>query len=165
MISGTLSIGKQEEADPCRACEVKAGGPKMISMAESLTRARRLILGGNIYNATELAGAFGDLGTLIPFVIGYIVVDRLDPVGILVSLGILKILWSILQNSGTNPTDESYRRCCNLQSWYSHARHDLGSGIFSAFVWIILALTGAVSWLNRITAKPVIRGIMLGPRH
>jgi len=28
MIAGTLSVGKQEEADPCRACEAKAGGPE-----------------------------------------------------------------------------------------------------------------------------------------
>lgn len=52
---------------------------------------KRVIFGGNVYNTPKFAGAFGDLGTLIPFVVGYIVVSKIDPVGILVSLGILKI--------------------------------------------------------------------------
>jgi MFS superfamily sulfate permease-like transporter len=37
-----------------------------------------------------------------------------------------------------------------------------GSGLFSTVLWAILALSGAVEWLNKITAKPVLRGIMLG---
>jgi len=49
------------------------------------------IFGGNKYNFTKFAGAFGDLGTLVPFVVGYVVINKIDPVGILVSLGILKI--------------------------------------------------------------------------
>ena len=36
----------------------------------------------------EWAGAFGDLGTLIPFVVAYIAVVRMDPFGILFSFGI-----------------------------------------------------------------------------
>jgi hypothetical protein len=37
-----------------------------------------------------------------------------------------------------------------------------GSGIFTAVFWLVMGLTGAVSWLHKITAKPIIRGIMLG---
>jgi MFS superfamily sulfate permease-like transporter len=37
-----------------------------------------------------------------------------------------------------------------------------GSGIFTAAFWLVMGLTGAVSWLHKITAKPIIRGIMLG---
>ena len=36
-------------------------------------------LGGNRFDRAELAGAFGDLGTLVPFVVGYITIARLDP--------------------------------------------------------------------------------------
>ena len=48
--------------------------------------------GGNAYNLRELAGAFGDLGTLIPFLVGYITISKMDPVGILVSFGLFKII-------------------------------------------------------------------------
>ena len=37
-----------------------------------------------------------------------------------------------------------------------------GSGIFTAVFWLVMGLTGAVSWLHKITAKPIVRGIMLG---
>jgi hypothetical protein len=33
-------------------------------------------LGGNRFDRSELAGAFGDLGTLVPFVVGYITMVR-----------------------------------------------------------------------------------------
>ena len=46
----------------------------------------------NDYNKMEFAGAFGDLGTLIPFVVGYITINKMDPLGILVAFGLLKIL-------------------------------------------------------------------------
>ncbi len=36
---------------------------------------------GNRYNRLEWAGAFGDLGTLIPFITGYILIMKLDPLG------------------------------------------------------------------------------------
>jgi hypothetical protein len=42
---------------------------------------RRWAIGGNCYDHVELAGAFGDLGTLIPFVVGYIATNQLDPLG------------------------------------------------------------------------------------
>ena len=48
---------------------------------------------GNEYSIKELAGAFGDLGTLIPFVVGYITVNQMDPAGILIAFGLFK-LWA-----------------------------------------------------------------------
>ena len=39
------------------------------------------------FNRMEWAGAFGDLGTLIPFVVAYVTLLRLEPGGILVSFG------------------------------------------------------------------------------
>ena len=41
----------------------------------------------NRFNGAELAGAFGDLGTLIPFVVAYIKLLDLDPAGILLGFG------------------------------------------------------------------------------
>src|SRR5579863_5999962 len=46
---------------------------------------------GNRFNAAELAGAFGDLGTLIPFVVAYIKLLGLDPAGMLLAFGVSMI--------------------------------------------------------------------------
>src|SRR2546421_7490132 len=48
-------------------------------------------IAGNEFDRSELAGAFGDLGTLIPFVVGYITINRLDPQGVLLGFGLLAV--------------------------------------------------------------------------
>ncbi len=47
--------------------------------------------GRNACNVRDLAGAFGDLGTVIPFLVGHLTVSKMDPVGVLVAFGLFKI--------------------------------------------------------------------------
>src|SRR5579864_8856823 len=42
----------------------------------------------NRFDRMEWAGAFGDLGTLIPFVVAYLAVVKMQPFGVLFSLGV-----------------------------------------------------------------------------
>jgi MFS superfamily molybdate transporter len=51
-------------------------------------------LGGNRFDRSELAGAFGDLGTRVPFVVGYITIARLDPQGMLLGFRLLALATS-----------------------------------------------------------------------
>jgi MFS superfamily sulfate permease-like transporter len=37
-----------------------------------------------------------------------------------------------------------------------------GSGIFTGLFWLLMGLTGAITWIEKITTKPVVRGIMVG---
>src|SRR6516225_3765830 len=46
----------------------------------------------NRYDRMEAAGAFGDLGTLIPFVVAYISVLKMDPFGVLLAFGLSMIV-------------------------------------------------------------------------
>src|ERR1700690_2394296 len=41
----------------------------------------------NRFDRMEWAGAFGDLGTLIPFVVAYLAVVKMEPFGVLFSFG------------------------------------------------------------------------------
>jgi len=45
----------------------------------------------NRFDRAELAGAFGDLGTLIPFIVAYVTLLKLDPTGVL--LGSARRCW------------------------------------------------------------------------
>jgi hypothetical protein len=47
---------------------------------------------GNRFDRLEWAGAFGDLGTLIPFVVAYISLLKMDPYGVLLAFGIALIV-------------------------------------------------------------------------
>ena len=46
----------------------------------------------NRFDRMEWAGAFGDLGTLIPFVVAYIGVAKIDPLGVLLAFGVALII-------------------------------------------------------------------------
>ncbi|HSQ71325.1 MAG TPA: putative sulfate/molybdate transporter [Rubrivivax sp.] len=47
---------------------------------------------GNRYDAAEWAGAFGDVGTLLPFVIAYLGILKLDAAGVLFGFGVSMIV-------------------------------------------------------------------------
>jgi len=118
---------------------------------------------GNEYNRMELAGAFGDLGTFIPFVAAYITLNKMDPLGILVSFGVFKIF--VGQYFKTPFPVQPMKAIGGMAIAHPETiTHGIiwGSGIFTAIFWLVMGLTGAVSWLYRITAQPIVRGIMLG---
>ena len=118
---------------------------------------------GNEYNRMELAGAFGDLGTFIPFVAAYITLNKMDPLGILVGFGVFKIF--VGQYFKTPMPVQPMKAIGGMAIAHPESiTHGMiwGSGIFTAVFWLVMGLTGAVSWLHKITSKPIIRGIMLG---
>ena len=120
-------------------------------------------LWGNDYNKMEFAGAFGDLGTLIPFVVGYITLNKMDPLGILVAFGLFKIFVGLYFKT---PVPIQPMKAIGGMA-ISHAgsiTHGMiwGSGIFTGIFWLLMGLTGAITWIEKITTKPVVRGIMLG---
>ncbi len=118
---------------------------------------------GNEYNRMELAGAFGDLGTFIPFVAAYITLNKMDPLGILVAFGVFKIF--VGQYFKTPFPVQPMKAIGGMAIAHPESITQgmiWGSGIFTAVFWLVMGFTGAVSWLHKITAKPIIRGIMLG---
>ena len=44
------------------------------------------------FNRLELAGSLGDLGTLLPMLIGMILINGLNPIGLLLTVGLFYIL-------------------------------------------------------------------------
>ena len=120
-------------------------------------------LWGNDYNRMEFAGAFGDLGTLIPFIVGYITLNKMDPLGILVAFGLFKIFVGLYFRT---PIPIQPMKAIGGMA-ISHAGIITpgmiwGSGIFTGLFWLLMGLTGAITWIEKITTKPVVRGIMLG---
>ena len=50
----------------------------------------------NRYDRMEVAGAFGDLGTLVPFVVAYISVLKMDPFGVLLAFGLAMVVCGLV---------------------------------------------------------------------
>ncbi len=119
--------------------------------------------GGNDYNVRELAGAFGDLGTLIPFMVGYITVARMNPAGVLVAFGVFKILAGIMFRT---PIPIQPMKAIGTAAISSAGAITPGaiwaSGLFTGVLWLVMGLSGAVTWIARITSRPVVQGLVLG---
>jgi MFS superfamily sulfate permease-like transporter len=120
-------------------------------------------LGGNDYNLRELAGAFGDLGTLIPFLVGYITISNMDPVGVLVGFGLFKIIVGLYFKT---PIPIQPMKAIGTAA-ISHAGALTASaiwaaGLFTGVFWLLMGLTGAVTWIAKLTSRPVVHGIILG---
>ena len=117
----------------------------------------------NSYDRMEWAGAFGDIGTLIPFIIGYIVLVGMDPLGLLLGFGISMLAVGF-----------SYRRPMPVQPMKAIGAAAIanpaaygpnliwGAGLFTGAFWLIIGVTGTIDRITRIVTRPVVLGILLG---
>jgi hypothetical protein len=55
----------------------------------------------NRFDRMEIAGAFGDLGTLIPFVVAYLAVLKMDPFGVLFAFGVSMLVCGFVYRTPT----------------------------------------------------------------
>ena len=117
----------------------------------------------NRYDRMEWAGAFGDLGTLIPFVVGYIAVLHMDPAGILLAFGISKVASGLYYHTPMpiQPM-KAIGGAAIGQGGVLTPDMVYGSGLVTAAIWLLLGLTGTVDRVAKLASKPVVRGIVLG---
>lgn len=120
----------------------------------------------NQWSRMEWAGAFGDLGTLVPFVVAYIAVVKMDPFGILFSFGVALVVSGLryrtpfpvqpMKAIGAVAATQAAQTATITQATVYGA--DLASGV----AWLILGLTGAANVVARWVPRYVVIGIVLG---
>jgi len=118
---------------------------------------------GNRFDRSELAGAFGDLGTLVPFVVGYITIARLDPQGVLLGFGLLALGTGFYFR--TPMSVQPMKAIASVAVTQPHLVTPgaiFASAIVTGLFWLGMGISGAVSWLAALTSRPVVRGIVLG---
>jgi len=120
-------------------------------------------IAGNEYSLREAAGAFGDLGTLIPFIVGYITVAKIDPSGVLVAFGAFKIIAGLTYRTPVPIQPMKAIGTAAISSAGAITPAAIwASGLFTGILWLVMGLSGAVSWIAKITSRPVIHGLVLG---
>lgn len=140
---------------------------KKISTPEDITASvhwtKRWTLGKNRYDHVELAGAFGDLGTLIPFVVGYIAVMKVDPLGILFMFGLSELLIGLYYKT---PIPVQPMKAIGGAAIASGgaitAGMICGAGLFTGIFWFLAGTTKMVNVATKLASRPIIRGIVLG---
>ncbi len=120
-------------------------------------------LAGNAYNRAELAGAFGDLGTLVPFVVGYTTLNRLDPQGVVFGFGVVALLTGLYFRTpmAVQPMKAIGTAAITHPDTVSPGMV-WASALVTGLLWLVMGLTGAVAWLAALTRRPVVRGLVLG---
>ena len=113
------------------------------------------------FDRHELAGAFGDIGTDLPLLVGIALAAKLDGTSMLVMFGALQLL-----------TGFAYRMPMPVQPLKAMAAIViaqqiagpilLGAGLAIGVTMLALTATGMLEWLARVVPKCVVRGIQLG---
>jgi hypothetical protein len=115
----------------------------------------------NLYNKMEWAGAFGDIGTLIPFVVAYITIVKIDPLGLLFMFGICLLAAGFYYRTPLPIQPMKAIGAAAIAGGISPPAL-FASGLTTGLFWFLAGITGAIRPIAKLATKPVVRGIMLG---
>ena len=118
-------------------------------------------LTGIRFDRNEFSGAFGDIGTDLPLLVGMILAAKLDPASVFIVYGAMQVATAL-----------TYRMPMPVQPLKAVAALVIaqkvpgnvlfGGGLAIGIIMLVLTVTGAIDWLARIIPKSVIRGVQFG---
>jgi MFS superfamily sulfate permease-like transporter len=121
---------------------------------------------GNRFDRMEVAGAFGDLGTLVPFVVAYLAVLKMDASSVLFAFGISMLVCGFvyrtpmpvqpMKAAGAIATTQA-AQTITLTPAMVH-----GASLVTGLIWLILGLTGTANRVAKLVKRPIVVGIVLG---
>ncbi|MFX1392791.1 MAG: putative sulfate/molybdate transporter [Promethearchaeota archaeon] len=113
------------------------------------------------FSLREFGGAFGDWGTLVPFVIGYVAIVGLNPAGIFICLGITNIILGIKYNLPLPvQPQKTIATIAISQKWSPNLVISTGFG--TGLVWAILGFSKKLNTIVKKVPIVAVRGIQLG---
>jgi len=120
----------------------------------------------NRFDLPEWAGAFGDLGTLIPFVAAYISILKMDANGMLVAFGVALIAaGSIYRTPFPVQPMKAIGAAAVSQTALAAGLGPaavIGAGVMTGLMWMLLALTGLAARLATWVPRPALMGVVMG---
>ena len=112
------------------------------------------------FDRMEFAGSLGDLGTLLPLASGMILINGLNPTGLLFSIGLFYILSGIYYGV-TVPIQPMKVIGAYAIATGMGASQILASGALIGLLLLVIGGTGAMTAIGKYTPKPVVRGVQL----
>ncbi|MBD2717083.1 putative sulfate/molybdate transporter [Microvirga sp. STR05] len=113
------------------------------------------------FDRNELAGAFGDLGTDLPLLIGIIAASGMDSAGVLIMFGLMQV-FSGLWYGMPMPVQPLKAFAALVIAQKIPGRLIFGGGLAIGVSMLLLSVTGLIDALARLVPKPVVRGIQFG---
>jgi hypothetical protein len=113
------------------------------------------------FDRNELAGAFGDMGTDVPLLVGLALAAHLDGTSVLVMFGLMQILTGLAYQMPM-PVQPLKAMAAIVIAQHPPAGVLYGAGLAIGVTMLLLAVTGVLGWLARIVPKCVVRGVQFG---
>ena len=113
------------------------------------------------FDRNELAGAFGDLGTDVPLIVGMVLAARLDPASVLVMYGLMQLLTGLVYRLPM-PVQPLKAVAALVITQHIQPPVIFGAGLAIGLAMLLITGLGLIDWLNRVVPKSVVRGIQLG---
>lgn len=118
-------------------------------------------IGSLTIDRNELSGAFGDIGTDLPLLIGMLLATDLETANAFVVFGVFQIITAFVYRI---PMPVQPLKAVALIVITQKLTVDViwGGGLAIGIIMLFLTVSGILVWLNRKIPKTVIRGIQLG---
>jgi len=118
------------------------------------------------FDRREWAGAFGDLGTLVPFLLAYVTIVGVQPAGMLLAFGVALIVagayfrtpFPVQPMKAIGAVAATGAAQTAVITPESVAVAALATGL----IWLVIGLTGTADRVARWVGRPVTLGIVLG---
>ena len=113
------------------------------------------------FDRNELAGAFGDIGTDLPLVIGMILAAGLHSASVLVMFGLMQCFTALVYGM---PMAVQPLKAVAVIVITQHVAPEIlyGGGLAIGLAMLLLTLVGGIDWLARVVPRCVVRGLQLG---
>ena len=109
----------------------------------------------------EVSGAVGDLGTFLPHILGAIAVVGMPPTGVLTSFGLVYLASGLVYGIPIGVQPMKAASAAVLIQGMTPGQV-AGAGLVIGAFFTVIALSGLVEWLARVTPAAVVAGIQLG---
>lgn len=134
-------------------------GSKASAPAAAATQSNR-------FDRMEWAGAFGDLGTLIPFVVAYIGMVGMEPFSILFVFGVSLIVCGVYYRT---PMPVQPMKAAGAVAATQAAQTAVitpaavvGASLATGIIWLLLGMTGTARRIAALVPRFVVVGVVLG---
>jgi hypothetical protein len=113
------------------------------------------------FDRNELAGAFGDIGTDLPLVVGMILAAGLHSASVLVMFGLMQFFTALTYRM---PIPVQPLKAVAVIVITQHIAPGVlyGGGLAIGIAMLLLTITGGIDWLARVVPRAVVRGLQLG---
>jgi hypothetical protein len=113
------------------------------------------------FDRNELSGAFGDIGTDFPLIVGMILAAHLDVASVLIMFGVMQLFTGLLYGMPM-PAQPLKAMAVIVIAQKLTGNILYGAGLAIGILMLVLTVTGLIGWLARAVPKIVVRGIQFG---